>query len=86
MEEIVDELPQVPGAIVLPSWVVERGVSRSQRSASQLCHGLLRSGTTRSAKNVRTLISKDHDAFTSWIDKHVMGRANFSEYCESVGI
>ena len=30
-------------------------------------------------------ISKDRDAFTAWIDKHVMGTADFAEYCESVG-
>ena len=31
-------------------------------------------------------ISKDRDAFDSWIDKHVMGTADFDEYRESVGI
>jgi glutaconate CoA-transferase subunit A len=31
-------------------------------------------------------VSKDRDAFTAWIDKHVKGTADFAEYCESVGI
>ena len=31
-------------------------------------------------------ISKDRDAFVAWIDKHVIGTADFTEYCQSVGI
>ena len=30
-------------------------------------------------------ISKDRDAFGAWIDKHVIGTADFAEYRESVG-
>jgi glutaconate CoA-transferase subunit A len=31
-------------------------------------------------------ISKDRDAFTAWIDKHVSGTADFAEYRQSVGV
>ena len=43
------------------------------------------SATTSSTRH-GTPISKDRDAFTAWIDKHVMGTADFAEYCGSVGI
>ena len=84
VEEIVDELPEVAGAIVLPSWVV-----------SAVCHvpggahpSFAMGFTVRDNAFYKAwdAISKDRDAFTSWIDKHVMGTADFDEYRESVGI
>ena len=41
VEEIVDELPDVAGAIVLPSWVVSCGVPRAERCAPEFRDGLL---------------------------------------------
>jgi glutaconate CoA-transferase, subunit A len=84
VEEIVDELTPVAGAIVLPSWVI-----------SAVCHvpggahpSFAQGFTTRDNAFYRgwDAISKDRDAFIAWVDKHVMGTADFAEYRESVGI
>jgi glutaconate CoA-transferase, subunit A len=84
VEEVVDELPPVAGAIVLPSWVV-----------SAVCHvpggahpSFAQGFSTRDNEFYKAwdAISKDRDAFTAWVDKHVMGTADFAEYRVSVGV
>jgi glutaconate CoA-transferase subunit A len=84
VEEIVDELPPVAGAVVLPSWVI-----------SAVCHvpggahpSFTQGFSTRANDFYKAwdAISKDRDAFTAWVDKHIMGTADFAEYSESVGI
>ena len=84
VEEIVDDLPPVPGAIVLPSWVL-----------SAVCHvpggahpsyALGFSARDNEFYKAWDAISKDRDAFTAWVDKHIMGTADFAQYRESVGI
>jgi glutaconate CoA-transferase, subunit A len=84
VEEVVDELPPVAGAIVLPSWVV-----------SAVCHvpggahpSFAQGFSTRDNDFYKAwdAISKDRDAFIAWVDKHIMGTADFAEYQVSVGI
>ena len=84
VEEIVDELEPRPNAVVLPSWVDRRGVPRARRRTPELRDGVLERDNAfyRSWDEV----SRDRDAFTAWIDKHVKGTADFDEYCRSAGI
>ena len=84
VEEIVDELPPVPGAIVLPSWVVSAACPVPRGAHPSFAMGF----STRDNVFYKAwdAVSKDRDAFIAWIDKHVKGTADFAEYCESVGI
>ena len=84
VEEIVDELPAVPGAIVLPAWVL-----------SAVCHvpggahpsyALGFSVRDNEFYKAWDAISKDRDAFTAWVDKHILSTTDFAQYRESVGI
>ncbi|HEX3087068.1 MAG TPA: hypothetical protein VHQ23_00325, partial [Ilumatobacteraceae bacterium] len=84
VEEIVDELPPVPGAIVLPSWVVSAVCHVPRGAHPSFAMGF----STRDNVFYKAwdAVSKDRDTFTAWIDKHVKGTADYAEYCESVGI
>jgi len=84
VEEIVDELPDVPGAIVLPSWVLSSVCHVPNGAHPSFAMGF--SVRDNSFYKAWDPISKDRDAFVAWIDKHVIGTADFAEYCESVGI
>ena len=83
VEEIVDELPAVPGAIVLPSWVVTAVCHVPGGAHPSFAMGF--STRDNAFYKAWDAISKDRDSFTAWIDKHVVGTADFSEYRESVG-
>ena len=62
VEEIVDELPQVPGAIVLPSWVVSAVCHVPNGAHPSFAMGF--SGRDNSFYKAWDAISKDRDAFT----------------------
>ena len=84
VEEIVDELPDVAGAIVLPAWVVNAVCHVPNGAHPSFAMGF--SVRDNGFYKAWDPISKDRDAFLAWIDKHVIGTADFAEYCESVGI
>ena len=84
VEEIVDELPEVAGAIVLPSWVLSSVCLVPNGAHPSFAMGF--SVRDNNFYKAWDPISKDRDAFLAWIDKHVIGTADFAEYCESVGI
>ena len=84
VEEIVDELVPGPSSVVLPNWVV-----------SAVCHvpggahpsfAIGYSERDNAFYRAWDEIAKDRDAFRSWVDKHILGTANFEEYRMSVGL
>ena len=75
---------ELPGAIVLPSWVVSAVCHVPRGAHPSFAMGF--SVRDNSFYKAWDPISKDRDAFIAWIDKHIMGTADFAEYCESVGI
>ncbi len=83
VEDVVDELSPVPGAIVLPSWVVTAVCHVAGGAHPSFAMGFsIRDNNFYKAWDA---ISKDRDAFTAWVDKHIIGTADFAEYRESVG-
>lgn len=83
VEEIVDELPPVAGAIVLPEWALSSVCLVPGGAHPSFAMGF--SVRDNAFYKAWDSISKDRDAFTAWIDKHVVGTADFAEYRESVG-
>jgi glutaconate CoA-transferase subunit A len=82
VEEIVDELTAVPGAIVLPRrlvtavCLVPNGAYPSYAQAY----------TSRDNAFYRAWdrISRDRERFGAWVDRHVLGTANMAEHLTSV--
>ncbi|RJO79184.1 CoA transferase subunit A [Nocardia panacis] len=69
VEEIVDELTPVPGAIVLPSWVVTMVAEVPGGAHPSYAEGYSeRDNPTYAAWDA---ISRDRDSFTRWLDDHV---------------
>ncbi len=84
VEEIVDELGPVPGATVLPTWVVT-AVCRVPAGA----HPSFAMGySDRDNEFYRDwdAISKDRDAFTEWVQANILGTADHAEYLDRIGV
>lgn len=70
VEEIVDELDPVPGAVVLPSWAVTCVAAAPAGSHPSYAHGY--SVRDNDYYQRWDPISRDRDAFTAWMDEHVL--------------
>ena len=84
VEEIVDALPPTPGAVVLPNWVVSAVCHVPGGAHPSFAMGF--SNRDNAFYKAWDAISADRDAFTTWIDKHIHGTADFAEYQVSVGV
>jgi glutaconate CoA-transferase subunit A len=71
VEEIVDELEPVAGAIVLPTWVVDAVCVAPRGAHPSYAHGYY----DRDNEFYRRWddISRERDAFTAWLDENVFG-------------
>ncbi|WP_232661308.1 CoA transferase subunit A [Pseudonocardia sp. TRM90224] len=67
VEEIVDELTPVPGAVVLPSWVVDRVATAPKGAAPSYAHGYY--DRDNAAYRKWDAISRDRASFTSWLEE-----------------
>jgi glutaconate CoA-transferase subunit A len=73
VEEIVDELEPVPGAIILPGWVVTAVAAAPGGAHPSYVHGYY---DRDNAFYVRwDAISRDREAFGDWIREHVLEAA-----------
>jgi len=73
VEEIVDELEPVPGAIILPGWVVTAVAAAPGGAHPSYVHGYYERDN---AFYVRwDAISRDREAFGEWIREHVLEAA-----------
>jgi glutaconate CoA-transferase, subunit A len=73
VERIVDALAQKPGGIVLPGWTIDFVSLAPRGSQPSYAHGI----TRRDNDFYREwdAISRDRDAFTAWMDEHVLSGA-----------
>jgi glutaconate CoA-transferase subunit A len=78
VERIVDVLTPKPGGILLPSWVIDRVVLAPGGSSPSYALGI----TQRDNNFYRgwDAISRDRNAFTLWMDKHVLGQEVFRRW------
>lgn len=83
VEEMVDELDAVAGAVVLPSWVISAVcvVPGGAHPSFAQDYSVRDNAFYRAWDS----ISKDRDLFTSWIQEHILGTADFAEYQRSIG-
>jgi glutaconate CoA-transferase, subunit A len=82
VEELVDRLEPRPGAVVVPSWVITAVAPAPGGAHPSYAHGYYdRDNDFYVAWDA---ISRDREAFTAWIDRHVRGTANVEEYHRSL--
>jgi glutaconate CoA-transferase subunit A len=83
VEEIVDELDQRHGAIVLPSWVVDAVAVAPGGAHPSYAHGYYdRDNEFYVAWDA---ISRERDAFRDWMHRHVLDTEDVEDYRRSLG-
>jgi glutaconate CoA-transferase subunit A len=82
VEEVVDELTPLPGAIVIPSWVVTAVSVAPGGAHPSYAHGYY----DRDNVFYRSwdAISRDRDMFQAWMKRHVLETADVAAYHESL--
>jgi glutaconate CoA-transferase subunit A len=70
VEEIVDELEPHPGAVVLPSWVIDAVAEVPGGARPSYAHGYYQRDNEFYA--AWDAISRDRDTFQRWIQEHVL--------------
>lgn len=84
VEEIVDELDAPPNACVLPRWVVTAVCPVPFGAHPSYAQGYYaRDNRFYTAWDA---ISRDRERFLAWMERHVLGTADFAEYLRSAGI
>jgi glutaconate CoA-transferase subunit A len=82
VEEVVDELEPRPGAVVLPSWVVDAVCVVPGGAHPSYAHGYYdRDNAFYVAWDE---ISRDRDRFRAWMRRHVLETAGVEEYRASL--
>ncbi len=82
VEEVVDELEPRPGAIVLPTWVVDAVCLVPDGAHPSFAMGY--SERDNDFYRAWDGIARDRGAFTAWIDRHVRGTADHAEHLRSI--
>jgi glutaconate CoA-transferase subunit A len=82
VEEIVDELVPRPGAIVLPSWVIDAVCEVPGGAHPSYAMGY--SERDNAFYRAWDAIAADREQFTAWIDTHVRGTKDYASYRRSI--
>ena len=82
VEEVVDELEPVPGATVLPAWVVDAVALAPGGAHPSYAHGYYERDNDFYVR--WDAISRDRERFTEWMERHVLGTADVDEYRRSL--
>jgi glutaconate CoA-transferase subunit A len=82
VEEIVPELEQRPGGVVLPSWTIDAVSLAPGGAHPSYAHGFY--DRDNGFYVAWDAISRDRDTFLAWIDRHVRGTADVLEYRRSI--
>jgi glutaconate CoA-transferase subunit A len=84
VEEIVDDLEAPMNACLLPHWVVHSVCEVPYGAHPSYAHGYY--GRDNAFCKAWDGISKDRDAFTQWMTKHVLGTKTHAEFLRSVNV
>jgi glutaconate CoA-transferase, subunit A len=82
VEEVVERLEPRPGAVVLPSWVVDAIAPAPGGAHPSYAHGYYeRDNDFYVAWDA---VSRERETFRAWMDEHVLGTADVVEYRQSL--
>jgi glutaconate CoA-transferase subunit A len=84
VEEVVDELAPVPGAVVLPSWVVGAVCLAPGGAHPSYAHGYYERDNDFYRR--WDAISRDRDSFREWMERHVLSTSDVEEYHRSLEV
>ena len=84
VEEVIDHLPPTYGAVVIPGWAISAVCHVPNGAHPSFAMGF--SERDNDFYRRWDAISKDRDTFTEWIDRHVIGTADYNEYRLSAGL
>jgi glutaconate CoA-transferase subunit A len=84
VEEVVDELAPVPGAVVLPSWVVGAVCLTPGGAHPSYAHGYYERDNDFYRR--WDAISRDRDSFREWMERHVLSTSDVEEYHRSLEV
>jgi glutaconate CoA-transferase subunit A len=70
VEQVVDRLEPVPGAVVLPGWVVTAVAEVPGGAHPSYAHGF--SQRDNDHYQAWEDISRDRDTFLAWLDEHIL--------------
>jgi glutaconate CoA-transferase subunit A len=82
VEEVVDELDARPGAIVLPSWIVDAVALAPGGAHPSYAHGYY--DRDNDFYVGWDAISRDRNTFKAWMQRHVLDTADVTEYRRSL--
>jgi glutaconate CoA-transferase subunit A len=82
VEEIVDELTPLPGAIVIPSWVVSAVSVAPGGAHPSYAHGYY--DRDNAFYRGWDAVSRDRDTFQGWMKRHVLETTDVAGYHESL--
>ena len=82
VEEVVDELERRPESVYLPHWVVDAGACAP--GGAHPSYAACYYDRDNDFYVAWDAVSRDRDAFTAWIDRHVRGTADWDEYRRSL--
>ena len=82
VEEVVEELDPRPGAVVLPSWVIDAVALAPGGAHPSYAHGYYDRDNDFYVRWDE--ISRDRERFGAWIDRHVRGTRSIEEYHRSL--
>jgi glutaconate CoA-transferase subunit A len=82
VEEVVDRLEPRPGGVVLPAWTIDAIAVAPGGAHPSYAHGYY--DRDNDFYVTWDAISRDRDAFTAWIERHVLGTADVVEYRRSL--
>lgn len=84
VEEIVDELEPRPNAVVLPSWTIDAVCLVPGGAHPSFAMGY--SSRDNAFYKAWDGVAKDRESFSAWIDRHIIGTADFESFRASVGL
>ena len=82
VEEIVDDLDAPPNAVVLPTWVVGAVCEVPGGAFPSYAQGYYARNNVFYKR--WDAVARDRETFTSWIDRHVRGTADFAGFKASI--
>jgi glutaconate CoA-transferase subunit A len=82
VEEVVDELEPLPGAVVIPAWVVDAVALAPGGAHPSYAHGYYERDNDFYVHWDE--ISRDRERFEAWTERHVLGTKDVEEYRRSL--
>jgi glutaconate CoA-transferase, subunit A len=82
VEEIVDQLTPVPGAVVLPSWVISAVCEVPRGAHPSFAMGY--SERDNAFYKAWDPIAADRDVFVEWVDAHIHGTTNHCSFLRTI--